>query len=162
MERKKKICAGWDGNSHEDYIFKNINGKKYCKSCTYKLQPQKPIKKISDKQVFKIKLKQTQLQKDKLFYLNVWKERFYVTLSFGEEIMIQSPRCQVCKKRLGEEPNLTFFHHILEKRNYPELRHVIGNIAILCTDCHSSYESNPLNVPYLVDLREKLKTIFNK
>lgn len=160
MTLKKKLCAGCNELT---YIYKNIDGKKYCKSCTQKLEPTKAIKKISEKQKFKIVLKQTQIQADMQFYMSVWNERFFKILSNGEEVTLQSPRCEVCSRRLGYEPNLTFFHHILEKRNFPELRHHPDNIAILCSDCHNAYETMPDKVPTLVIKRENLlKTLKNQ
>src|ERR1044072_1746091 len=156
--KTKKMCAGFDGNEHEAYIYKNIDGKKYCKLCTFKLQPPKGIRAVSVKNsnTFRLKLKQTQIQKDKQFYLKIWEERFYTPLSNGEMIMWKAPRCERCYRRLGEEPLTLFFHHILEKRNYPELRYHVPNIAILCSDCHSSYESRPDLFPDLIKRRKEL------
>lgn len=54
------------------------------------------------------------------------------------------------------------FHHILEKRNFPEFRHLQQNIAVLCADCHNLYESYPDKVPYLVKLRRYLIALFVK
>lgn len=146
MLSKLKICAGFDGNSHEAYIYKNINGKKYCKSCAYKLNPPKSINKISTKQTFKIKLKSDLLEKDKEFYYRLWSYRMHC--------------CENCGKSLGDEPNMMFFHHILEKRNYPYYRYEPANISILCPECHSLYETNPDKVPYLVKVREMLKVYY--
>lgn len=163
------MCAGFDGNSHEAYIYKNIDGKKYCKSCTLKLEPPKPIesspikfkvnviKKISDKQRVKIEEKKALLEKDKEFYLSVWRHRFMYYGSVTQEWnYFTHPRCEVCEKTLPFEPNLTYFHHILEKRNYPELRHEQKNIAIVCPECHNKYETMPDMVPYLKQKREEL------
>ena len=46
MVTKKKICAGCNTMS---YIYKNIDGKKYCKSCAYKINSPTKIKKFSEK-----------------------------------------------------------------------------------------------------------------
>lgn len=152
------MCAGFDGNKHEDYIYKNIEGKKYCKSCTLKLEPPKSIKPISTKNLqkfkFKMTLKQDLFQIDRLFYKQVWDNEFYRVLSNGEIIMTKSPRCWNCFSRLGEEPNLLFFHHILEKRNFPQFRHIRENICILCPICHNQYETFPDKVPKIQRLRE--------
>lgn len=151
MERKKKVCAGFDGVPHEDYIYKNINGKKYCKSCTYRLQPPKSIPKVTEKQKFKITLKKDLHEQDRLFYLEVWEKRFRKI----------KPYCEVCEVQLPSEPNLMNFHHICEKRNYPSLRHFEPNIAILCPDCHNRYETYPDNVPSLVERRKELLEILD-
>lgn len=151
MVRKKKICAGCE---QEQYIYKNIDGKKYCRSCAYKLQPPKAIKKVSEKQAFKITLKKKQLTEDWEFYMRVWNGSFGRDPSTG--YTLSEPKCLVCGTKLGVPTSLNF-HHILEKRNYPEYRYDENNIAIVCADCHSSYESNPDNIPKLVELREYLQ-----
>ncbi len=162
MKVKLKVCAGFDGNEHEAYIYKNIDGKKYCKSCTYKLNPPKSINKISEKHKFKLILKKELLEEDKKFYLEVWYNKFGrvegTAEKYGNEVdnTIIIPYCLNCRKRLFYEPNLCYFHHILEKRNYPQYRHEKSNIAIICEDCHNKYETMPDMVPFLVDLREEL------
>ena len=163
---KKKLCAGFDGVSHEAYIYKNIDGKKYCKSCALKLQPKKSIKKMSDKGRFKMILKKKLFEHDKKFYSEVWADRFFVENKNipGSYIMAKAPRCEnpECRKRLSDKPNLLYFHHILEKRNYPEYRHIAKNIAILCAECHNLYETYPDKVPFLVERRKYLIALFLK
>ena len=150
--KKKKICAGCN---EEKFIYKNIDGKKYCMSCTFKLQPPKSIPKRSQKQVFKMTLKKQIFEEDKQFYLKVWDDRTWRDDPPGM-LSDVPPRCEVCDKHLGSEPNLMYFHHILEKRNYPDLRHIADNIAIVCPDCHNRYETNPDNVPTLKARRDAL------
>lgn len=151
MQTKKKECAGC---GKETYIYKNIEGKKYCKSCTFKLQPPKRIKPVSEKQKFKIILKKELLEEDKKFYLDIWEKR--IQGDPGMDIILHYPKCECCDKSLGSEPNMMYFHHILEKRNYPEFRHSEWNIAIVCPDCHNKYETNPDSVPYLKVKRANL------
>lgn len=161
--RTKKMCAGFDGNEHEAYIYKNIEGRKYCRACAFKLQPPKKIKAVSTKSIFRLKLKQDQVQRDKQFYLEIWRNKFFALLeSSGEYIMWRSPNCEHCRKKLGEEPLTIFFHHILEKRNFPELRYYEPNIAILCSSCHSGYESRPDLYPDLLERRRELLEYYNK
>lgn len=66
---------------------------------------------------------------DKLFYNSIWDSREH--------------KCFNCESQLPSEPLTLYFHHILPKRNYPELRHTDWNIVILCPDCHSSFEMYP-------------------
>lgn len=148
MVIKKKVCAGCNELT---YIYKNIEGKKYCKSCAYKLNPPKQIKKMSEKQIFRLKIKKELLDEDKRFYSEVWAERFFVENKNIPNTYTShvTPKCECCGERLPFEPNLMYFHHILEKRNYPQYRHFKDNIAIVCPDCHNRYETNPNNVPYL-------------
>lgn len=159
MKAKKKICAGFDGNEHEAYIYKNINGAKYCKSCALKLLPPKELRKVSKKQVFKIKIKKELLEEDKKFYLKVWEDRTWKDDPPGM-LGDEYPRCECCRKSLGSEPNMMYFHHILEKRNYPELRHVDWNIMILCPECHNAYETNPLSRPNILNRRETTWSLY--
>lgn len=158
MEAKKKLCAGFDGVEHEAYIYKNISGKKYCKSCTMKLQPPKAIKKMSEKGKFKMILKKELLEEDKKFYTEIWTKRYFIESADnpGTYKRLVKPHCDVCANLLPDEPNLMYFHHILEKRNFPELRHVPENIAILCPECHNMYETYPDSVPILVARRKEL------
>lgn len=162
MISKQKICAGWDGVEHEAYIYKNISGKKYCKYCATKLNPKKPvfkvhvIKKVSDKQREKLEEKKELRLRDMLFYQKVWENRFTGMDGDLNIMYLVTPRCECCRKLLSREPNLMYFHHILEKRNFPQLRHEEYNIAIVCPECHSKYETNPDQVPYLKQKREEL------
>jgi len=80
----------------------------------------------------------------------------YYGLVYGEYQYHTQPKCECCGKELPLEPNLMFFHHILEKRNFPELRHHKENIAIVCAQCHSTYETMPDKVPYLKIKRDEL------
>lgn len=101
-----------------------------------------PIAKVSDKK----KKEQAEEKKvsamDKEFYLEIW---------------VASPhKCSECEKKLGKEPLTLFFHHLLEKRNYPEFRYTPENIAILCPDCHSQAEADIEKTPKTKARREKL------
>lgn len=163
MILKKKICTGFDNIEHEDYIYKNINGKKYCKSCTYKLQPPKPLKKMSEKGKFKLVLKQDEQQKDHKFYLDVWHSKFFTSeLSDGNYYLQRTPFCQNCNRRLmtkGEQedfPLTIWFHHLLPKAKFPKFRHKEWNIAVLCAHCHSQCETDIDKVPKIKQLRDEL------
>lgn len=158
FKRKSKMCAGYDGNPHEAIIYKNIHGKKYCKSCAFQLDPPKKINPVSDKQKFRVKLRVTLLEEDKKMYMEIWEEACKENNLHEREY----PRCWSCRKYLGTEPNLMFFHHVLEKRNFPELRHDKDNIRLLCIDCHSSYETNPDTRADIKYLREILLESYNR
>jgi len=88
----------------------------------------KPIAKVSAKRKKKLQEQKETLEKDAAFY---------------KEIYNASPhKCQNCDCRLPITPSNFMFHHILEKRNYPQYRYVPENIAILCLECHSKCETN--------------------
>lgn len=143
MKQKLKICAGFNGIPHTDYIYKNIDGKKYCKSCAFKLNPPKKIKKFSEKGKMKIILKKKLTEEDHKFYTEVWNYRS----------VNGTCNCYNCNKIIGPEYTTCNFHHILEKRNYPELRHTPLNIMILCAECHNKYETFPDSTPSIKDRR---------
>jgi len=162
MLTKKKICAGCNDLT---YIYKNIEGKKYCKSCTYKLQPPKQIPKMSEKAKFKLILKKDLIEEDKKFYSRVWHKRFFARnerMTTGH-MMVAQPKCEnpKCGKLLDHEQNFLYFHHYLEKAQYPEYRHLEENIGIICPDCHNSYHSFPDSVPYLVEKKQEMEYLYS-
>lgn len=70
---------------------------------------------------------------------------------FYKEIFAASPhKCQNCDCKLPRTPSNFMFHHLLEKRNYPQYRYVPENIMILCLTCHSKAETN-------IDFAPKIK-----
>lgn len=86
------------------------------------------IPKISEKRKKQIEENKDLAALDKNFYAEIWNS---------------SPhKCQNCNCKLPKEPLTIFFHHLLEKRNYPQLRHVPENIMILCPDCHAQAEAD--------------------
>lgn len=79
------------------------------------------------------------------------KELLELDASFYKEVYAASPhRCQNCDITLPKTPSNFMFHHLLEKRNYPQFRHTPENIAILCLECHSKCETN-------IDFAPKIK-----
>lgn len=96
----------------------------------------KPIPKVSEKGKVAKAAKKELVKDDMVFYLNeVWA--------------IRPHRCECCKAPLYE-PVLANFHHILAKRKtaYPQFRHCMWNIMIVCKDCHNTIESHLRLVPY--------------
>lgn len=166
MKVKKKECAGFDNKKHQAYIYKQINGKKYCKFCAFKLQLLNQTDALKSNIKTKAEIKKELFKKDKNFYFYLWTKRYFVKSSkvAGGYVKIGEPKCEnpKCNKELPNKPNLLYFHHILEKRNYPELRYVEENIAILCADCHSLYETYPDKVPYLTHKRDEILLKLNK
>lgn len=86
------------------------------------------IPKVSAKRKKQIEQDKITLEHDKEFY---------------KEVYAASPHiCQNCDCRLPKEPQSFMFHHLLEKRNYPQFRYTPENIMILCLTCHSQAETN--------------------
>lgn len=94
------------------------------------------IPKVSKKRLKKLEDQKELLKLDEAFYKEVWAA---------------SPhKCQNCDCKLPKTPYNWMFHHLLEKRNYPQFRHVPENIMILCLECHSKAETN-------IDFAPKIK-----
>lgn len=104
------------------------------------------IPKISEKKKKQEAENRRTLEADKLFYLEIW---------------VASPHvCGECDRKLGREPLTLFFHHLLEKRNYPEFRYTPENIAILCADCHTQAETDIDKTPKTKARREQVLKLF--
>ncbi len=90
----------------------------------------KPIPKVSAKGLVKREAKKELIKDDIKFYFDIWQGVAHI--------------CTSCKKQLGDEANMMYFHHMLPKQHYPELRHTPENIMILCPDCHANVESGKM------------------
>ncbi len=94
------------------------------------------IPKVSKKRAAKIEQQKDMAKLDEEFY---------------KEVYAASPHvCQNCGVKLPKTPFNFMFHHLLEKRNYPQFRHTPENIVILCLLCHSKCETN-------IDFAPKIK-----
>lgn len=109
-----------------------------------------PLKKISNKKdVDKDKLQAMELRKkDNDFYMQIWNNRPH--------------KCFETDVPLGGEPNLTMFHHILPKYEYPQYRHEEWNIVLCTWEQHNQFHMNPKKTPkmyaYYLELLEKHNT----
>lgn len=98
------------------------------KSAEPKVKKKYVIPKVSKKRQKKLEEQKELSKLDEAFYKEVWAA---------------SPhKCQNCGCKLPRTPYNWMFHHLLEKRNYPQYRHVPENIMILCLECHSKAETN--------------------
>lgn len=113
-------------------------------------QEPKPKKKYTIPKVSKKRQKKLEDQKE-LLKLD---EEFY------KEVWAASPhKCQNCGCRLPKTPYNWMFHHLLEKRNYPQYRHTPENIMILCLMCHSKCETNIDFAPRIKKRREEVERL---
>lgn len=79
---------------------------------------------------------------------------------FYKEVYTASPhKCQNCDCGLPKTPSNFMFHHLLEKRNYPEHRHTPENIMILCLTCHSKAETNIDFAPKIKQRRDEVEKL---
>jgi 5-methylcytosine-specific restriction endonuclease McrA len=105
----------------------------------------KPIAKVSKKRAKQIEQDKITLEADKEFY---------------KEVYLASPHaCQNCGCKLPKEPSNFMFHHLLEKRNYPQFRYTPENIMILCLLCHSKVETNSNFTPKIRKRRDEVQKI---
>ena len=151
MVSKQKMCVGVEGETlpHLAYIWKNIAGKKYCKECTYKIQPQKQITTVSEKQKEKNINKSAFTESQFKFFIEIWNER---KSKDGYNY------CEVSGKRLPLEPLSLYFDHLLEKSVHPEYRFDKRNIAIVDGDVHS-LKTAGFPLPKHKELIEKFKEL---
>lgn len=86
--------------------------------------------------------RKAQSEKDWQMYTEIWNEREH--------------KCIICSGRIyGELKNL-YMDHILEKSIYPELRYEKGNIAVVCSQCHTNKDGNrPERYQELIDDTKK-------
>lgn len=129
LKIRKKQCAGWDGNAHPAFLYKNINGVGFCKACAFKLIPPKKIAKVSKDGKKKLEEKKKETEKQYHFFLEIWEER---KRNDGRVY------CEVTGEALPNEPLSIYFDHLLEKSSYPEYRYDKENIAIVKWDVHSA------------------------
>jgi len=136
MQIKQKMCAGWDSKPHSAFIWKNIEGKPYCKVCTTKLEPQKAfvkagINKISEKQKEKNKVKKQDTAILHKTMFEWWK-------SFGG-----IKTCENCGLRLPNEFSTINVHHLLPKHKFKNQALNTNYYMLLCQDCHTGFEVFP-------------------
>lgn len=62
--------------------------------------------------------------RQEVFFMTIWNKRIH--------------RCGNCGKWLGNEPNLMFFDHLLEKSMFPEFKWEEMNIFLACPICHAN------------------------
>lgn len=101
----------------------------------------KPLKKNNKSELEKL-AKFLQRSEDIEFYTEIWNSR--------------DKKCQLTGKYLGDEMQLIFFHHLINKSQYPQFRYKKWNILQLQGILHSQIEINPskLSEEVLERLRE--------
>lgn len=81
------------------------------------------------------------------FFLVIWKKRKHVSEIGGEY--------------LGREPLSIYFHHILEKADYPEYQYLEENIILVTLWEHTNLHSDIYRYPEVNKRRDLLKNKFN-
>ena len=117
---KCKVCGR---KSESEYCFRHKPRKKLVVSKT-QLGRNKPLRKFKKA----LPSKGGVLNKDHLFFMDIWKKRPH--------------RSEISGVYLRKEPSSAFFHHILPKNKYPEVRMDEENIILLTIDEHADVESD--------------------
>ena len=120
MKPKKKYCSGCDSNQ---YIWKNHEGNKYCKSCWLKSNGQ-PLK---SKKVKPIKFKSAKMQKLDALYGKL--RRVYLT---------KHPMCQAALPNCTKQS--TDVHH---KKGRGKYHNEVETWLSVCRNWHTWIEENP-------------------
>ena len=118
---KCKVCGR---NSESEYCFRHKPRKPLAGSTQPALR-RTPLRKF--KKALPSKGKSSP-NKDHLFFMEIWKKRPH--------------RSEISGVYLGKEPSSAFFHHILPKNKYPEVRMDEENIILLTIDEHADVESD--------------------
>ena len=129
MVTKKKICAGCNTMS---YIYKNIDGKKYCKSCAYKINSPIKIKKVSEKR----KQQNDEYSKLRKLYL---ESHLFCEVKFPG----------ICMGKATE------IHHLYSGRDREKYYLDINTYKAICRNCHNMIHSN-MSTEELLELGLKL------
>lgn len=114
-----------------------------------------PLKKISEKQKERNKLKKEETQKQNEFFLQIWDERADV---YGNCTCFETGR--LMKKEYFRELS-SVYHHCLYKSKYPEYRFLKDNIVIILPEIHSQTHLNIKKTPKIELYTENLKKYLN-
>lgn len=88
-----------------------------------------------------------EIEKMNSFFLEIWKERQHVSEISGEKL-------------IGEVKNY-YFHHILEKQSYPELKYKKDNIILITFQEHQNVHLDSFRYEEVNKRRELLKIKYN-
>ena len=87
------------------------------------------------------------LNKMREFFLSIWSKRTH--------------HSEVSGTFLEWEPLSIYFHHILSKKNYPELMYDPDNIILLTLSEHENVENDMYRYEIINDRRDYLKLKYN-
>lgn len=130
IQQKEKICSGCKKSKR---IWKNIDGKGFCKSCTFIIQPPKQLKVKAARPISHRSQKRIQADKQ---YTKVRKQ-----------FLLEHPCCEAGKHGLhlpeckGSNPEYLTIQHLKGRvgKLYLDTRYWIT----LCLFCHSWVNENP-------------------
>jgi len=118
---KCKVCGR---KSESEYCFRHKPRKPLAGDTQRPALRRTPLRKFKNALPSKGKSPNT----DHLFFMDIWKKRPH--------------RSEISGVYLGKEPSSAFFHHILPKNKYPDVRMDEENIILLTLDEHADVESD--------------------
>lgn len=131
-------CLVCGKNADSNYCFQHKTRKQL--NNTSKLKPTLIRKK-------QVSVGTYQPNKDHLVFKEIWNERKHISEISGDY--------------LGKEALSVYFHHILPKNKYPQIRLDKENIILLTTDEHANVESDIYKYPKINKIRTYLKEKYN-
>ncbi len=134
MRKKCKTC---NCNSESDYCFRH--------------KSRSPLPKISKKLMREVKEIVGKIEQGNPmweFFLSIWKKKEH--------------KSEVSGEWLGNEALSIFFHHILEKEKYPDIKYEEDNIILLTWEEHDSVEADMYKYEEINKRRVKLLEKYGK
>lgn len=144
IKQKKKVC---EGCNTEQILWK---GKK-CKSCSFKENPPKAIKKYSEKGLEKKKLKTETTKKLHQWFLDLWDKRA------DKNGNVRCFETDITMSHTIYKENICCYSHQIPKSKRPDLAFKEDNLLIVLPDVHASWEANQENCPKMYEYTKKLK-----
>ena|SRR5271155_232711 len=140
----KQFGGGFCRYHQRDRTDKKVSPRNKSTVASWKLRTarQKPIRNVSRKGKIRQQQKAKLIEKDRLLWAAIWEERPHIDFETNEPIY--------------GEPLTLYFHHILERRNYPQYRYSKWNIVLVSWDTHAKAESDLDLVPKIKAYRNKL------
>lgn len=145
---KQKICVEC---KNKVYIW----SKSLCKPCFFKLNPPKPINKISKKLKEKNVIKKEKTKVLHQFFLDLWDERA------DKNGCVRCFETDIYMSYTIYKENSICYSHQLPKSKYPEYALDKNNILIVLPNVHANWEASQESCPKMLEYTKKLKKKYN-
>tara|TARA_R100000742_G_C4270610_1_gene89347 strand:+ start:570 stop:989 length:420 start_codon:yes stop_codon:yes gene_type:complete len=132
MKQSCKVCGR---PSESEYCFRHKPRKPLAGTTIQPALRKTPLRRSAPKG-------KSSLNQDHLFFKEIWNKRPH--------------RSEISGVYLGKEPSSAFFHHILPKNKYPQIRMDEENIILLTLDEHADVESDMYKFDIINQRRTKL------
>jgi hypothetical protein len=115
------------------------------------MKPRKPLKRVTEKQLEKNKLKKEETQRMHAWFLEIWDERE------DEDGYVRCFETDVLMHRSRYRENPACYSHCLPKSRYKEIAFDPRNILIVLPSVHAKYEWDHDRTPRMKAYLEQLK-----